>query len=311
MVLLWVGIDPKTPADREKLGVGLQRLIAADAALAVRTDHDGTTKVGADTQERLEVALHRLAREFGVEARITGLEIAYKETLTRAAFGECKYARQSGGRGQYGHVRIEVRPGAASSGFVFDNAIVGGAIPAEFIEPIAEGLREACSRGVLAGYPIEDVYVRLYDGSYHDVDSSADAFKIAGAVAFADAAKKAQPVLLEPIMQVLLIVPDEHESRAEAILSARRGVLVSARSSSDWTSVWAAIPLSETFGLEADLSQRTEGRGLCHLRFMHYAPAALADDDGDRDTPVREPKHPRTPPLILRASVPEPPPDFE
>jgi elongation factor G len=305
MVLLWLGIRPKTADDTEKLGRGLAALTAADPTYAAKTAADGIVLLGADSEERLEAAIRRLVDEFHVEAAVTGVEIDYKEALTRTASGEAKYTRQSGGRGQYGHVRIYVEPGDPGSGFVFENVILGGAIPAEFVEPIADGVREARGRGVLAGYPIEDVRVTLYDGSYHDVDSSPEAFKAAAAQAFVDAAKKAHPVLLEPVMVVMAIVPEEYASRIAAMLKNRRGVLLGG-AAGEWPTISAQVPLSETFGLESELRARTAGRGLYHVRFLRYQPAARLEDDGDRDTPVREPKHPRTPPHVLRAAVPEP-----
>lgn len=307
MILLWLGLKPRTSVDAKRLGRGLLSLMAADATLAVKTASDGATMLGAGSDERLDAAISRLVHEFDVDAEVTGIEISYKEALTRGAFGEAKYARQSGGRGHYAHVKIEVRPGDRGVGFVFDNAIVGGAIPEEFVKPAAEGLREACECGVLAGYPIEDVHVTLYDGSYHEVDSSAEAFRIAAAMAFLDAAKQAQPMLLEPMMHVFLQVPEEYAARAAAMLRARRGESPdSTPPVDDWRTVRAIARLSETFGLASELAAITAGRGICHIRFSHYAPATHADEGGDGDTPVREPKHPRTPPHLLRAAVPEP-----
>jgi elongation factor G len=306
MVLLWLGIKPKAKADQERLGIGLQVLMAAEPSLAVKTDPSGGVLLGATSEAHLETVVERLAHQFGVEATVTRIEIAYKEALTRGAFGEAKYAKQSGGRGHYAHVKIGVRPGNSGSGFVFDNAIAGGAIPGEFVKPIAEGLREAASGGVLAGYPIDDVHVTLYDGSYHEVDSSAAAFKIAAALAFMDAAKKSQPVLLEPFVDVSVFVPPDYLPQAREILVSRRYRQLSTPT---WSHLWARMPMSETFGLASQLRGRTGGYAKCGIAFAGYAPAAHADDDGDRDTPVREPKRPRMPLPGLRASVPEPPPD--
>jgi elongation factor G len=304
MTLLWLGLKPKTRADQEKLGRGLQLLIADEASLAVRTRApDGVTMLGAESEEQLEAAIDRLAREYKVEAFVTGVDVAYKEALTREAVGEGKYAKQTGGRGQYAHVRIVARPGEPGSGFVFDNAVVGGAIPGEFVKPIAEGLREAASGGVLAGYPIDDVHVTLYDGSFHEMDSSAMAFKIAAALAFMDAAKKAQPVLLEPFVHVSVFVPPDYLPQAREILVSRRYRQLSTPT---WSHLWARMPMSETFGLASQLRVRTGGYARCGIAFAGYAPAAHAGDDGDRDTPVREPKHPRTPLRPMYAAVPEP-----
>ena len=307
MVLLWLGLRAKTRENVERLCRGLASLTASDATLAVKSADVGGVMLGAGSDEQLDAAINRLVHEFDVEAEVTGIEIAYKEALTRGASGEAKYARQSGGRGHYAHVKIELRPGEPGSGFVFDNAIVGGAIPGEFARPVADGLRQACHRGVLAGYPIDDAHVTLVDGSYHEQDSSGEAFRIAGEMAFQEAAKKAQPVLLEPIMHVFLNVPEEYAARATAMLTARRGVLAQGpRQADDWPTIAARLPLSETFGLNAELREKTGGRGICHIRFSHYGPATHAGDDGDRATPVREPKPPRTPPRLLRAAVPEP-----
>jgi elongation factor G len=307
MILLWLGLKAKTRDDSERLGRGLEALSAADPTLAVDAAADGFVMLGAGSEEQLDVAIARLVHEFGIEADVSGIDIAYKEALTLAADGEAKYATQSGGRGQYAHVKIRVAPGGAGAGFVFDNALIGAAIPGEFVEPIAQSLRDACARGVVAGYPIDDVHLTLYDGSYHDVDSSADAFGIAAAQAFVDAAKNAQPVLLEPIMYVSLLVPEEFVARATAIFTARRGELPPGPRQPDaWMTVWGLMPLSETIGLHTEVRAGTAGRGICRVRFSHYAPVTLAGDEGDRDTPVREPKRPRTPPLVLRASVQEP-----
>ena len=310
MVLLWLGLTPKRKADEEKLGRGLQVLMGSDTSLAVKTrQSDGATMVGAESEAHLEHIIDRLVHEFDVEAGVTRLEIAYKEALTCGAYGEAKYAKQSGGRGQYGHVKIELQPGEPGSGFVFDNAIAGGAIPGNFVKPIAEGLREACEHGVLAGYPIEDVHVTLYDGSYHDVDSSPMAFKVAAAMAFQDAAKKAKPALLEPIMNVSVEVPPEYGSRVVDALSqrgARAQWFGGAMAGRGTRIVFTQLPLSQSFGYTTELRIRTDGHGKLTMTFSHYAPATLSEDDGDRDANVRSPLSPRTPPLILRASVPEP-----
>jgi elongation factor G len=306
MILLWLGVDPKTDADRENLVRGLEQLLADEPALAVQPGADGVVMLGADSEEQLERVVGRLAHEFNVEAGISRLEIAYKEALTRAAKGEAKYAVQAGGRGQYGHVKILVEPGQEDSGYVFTSEILNGTIPDAFIGAIDEGICDALDRGVVAGYPMDDVRVTLWDGSYHDVDSSQEAFREAARLAFYDAARRAQPVLLEPVMAATLVVPEEYAARVAALLSARHAVSLSRRGGNDWPIVAALLPLSDTFGLAGQVRERTAGRGLYHVRFARYAPVTLAGDDGDRDTPVREPKRPRTPPHVLRAAVPEP-----
>src|SRR5687768_12461237 len=206
-----LAIEPKTKGDQEKLGVGLSKLMAEDPTFRVKTDDQtGQVVISGMGELHLEIIVDRLKREFNVEASTGRPQVAYKETLTRPADGEMKYAKQTGGRGQYGHAKIHLYPGEPGTGYVFENKIVGGAIPREFIKPVDEGIKEALTRGVLAGYPIDDVRIELYDGSSHDVDSSEMAFKIAGSMAFQDAAKKAKPVLLEPVMRVEVVVPKEH-----------------------------------------------------------------------------------------------------
>src|SRR3970040_1798792 len=203
-----LAIEPKTKADQEKLGAGMQKLMAEDPTFRVKTDQaTGEVVIAGMGELHLEIIVERLRREFNVDANTGRPQVAYKETLTRAADGEMKYAKQTGGRGQYGHAKIHLYPGEAGNGYILENKISGGSIPKEFIKPIDEGIKEALTRGVLAGYPVDDVRIELYDGSYHDVDSSEMAFKIAGSMAFQDAAKRAKPVLLEPIMRVEVVVP--------------------------------------------------------------------------------------------------------
>src|SRR5476649_1191076 len=223
-----LAIEPKTKTDQEKLGVGLQKLRAEDPTFHVQTDiQTGQVIIAGMGELHLEIIVDRLKREFSVEATVGKPQVAYKETLTRPADGEMKYSKQTGGRGQYGHVKIHLYPGEPGSGYVFENDTTGGSIPKEFIKPIDQGIQEALTRGILAGYPIDDVRIELYDGSYHDVDSSEMAFKIAGSMAFQDAAKKAKPVLLEPIMRVEVVVPKEHMGDVMGNLSSRRGQIQS------------------------------------------------------------------------------------
>jgi elongation factor G len=269
-----LAIEPKTKADQEKLGTGLQKLMAEDPTFRVNTDtQTGQTIIRGMGELHLEIIVDRLKREFNVEASVGKPQVAYKETLTRPADGEMKYAKQTGGRGQYGHAKIHVYPGAPGTGYVFENEIVGGAIPKEFIKPIDEGIKEALTRGVLAGYPIDDVRVELYDGSYHDVDSSEMAFKIAGSMAFQDAAKKAKPVLLEPIMRVEVVVPKEHMGDVMGNLSSRRGQIQSQEDRGGTQIISARVPLSEMFGYATDLRSRTQGRATYSMHFDRYEPA--------------------------------------
>jgi elongation factor G len=269
-----LSIEPKTKADQEKLGAGLQKLMAEDPTFRVKTDQaTGEVVISGMGELHLDIIVDRLRREFGVEASVGRPQVAYKETLTRPADGEMKYAKQTGGRGQYGHAKVHVYPGEPGSGYVFENEIVGGAIPKEFIKPIDEGIKEALTRGVLAGYPVDDVRVVLYDGSYHDVDSSEMAFKIAGSMAFQDAAKKAKAVLLEPVMRVEVVVPKEHLGDVMGNLSSRRGQIQSQEDRGGTQIVNARVPLSEMFGYVTDLRSRTQGRATYSMHFDRYEQA--------------------------------------
>jgi elongation factor G len=215
----------------------------------------------------------RLKREFNVEASVGKPQVAYKETLTRQSEGEGRYVRQTGGRGQYGHAKIRLYPGEPGTGYIFENEIIGGAIPKEFIKPIDEGIKEALTRGVLAGYPVDDVRIELYDGSFHDVDSSEMAFKIAGSLAFQDAAKKAKPVLLEPVMRVEVVVPKDYMGDVMGNLASRRGQIQSQEDRGGTQIVQARVPLSEMFGYATDLRSRTQGRATYSMHFDRYEPA--------------------------------------
>jgi elongation factor G len=276
-----LAIEPKTKGDQEKLGVGLSKLMAEDPTFRVKTDEQtGQVVISGMGELHLEIIVDRLKREFNVEASVGKPQVAYKETLTRPADGEMKYAKQTGGRGQYGHAKIHLYPGEPGTGFVFENEIVGGAIPKEFIKPVEEGIREALTRGVLAGYPIDDVRVELYDGSYHDVDSSEMAFKIAGSMAFQDAAKKAKPVLLEPIMRVEVVVPKDYLGDVMGDLASRRGRIQSQEDRGGTQIINARVPLSEMFGYATDLRSRTQGRATYSMHFDRYeqAPSNVSEE---------------------------------
>jgi elongation factor G len=220
----------------------------------------------------LEILVERLKREFGVEANVGKPQVAYKETIRKSAKGDHKHVKQTGGRGQYGHAKIELSP-APGEGFVFENDITGGTIPKEYIKPIEEGIREALDRGIMAGYPVVDVKVRLYDGSYHEVDSSEMAFKVAGSMAFQDAAKRAHPVLLEPIMKVEVVTPDDYTGAVTGDLSSRRGHLEGQLSRGGTQIITAMVPLSNMFGYSTDLRSRTQGRATYSMHFEKYAEA--------------------------------------
>ncbi len=269
-----LAIEPKTKADQEKLGVGLQKLMAEDPTFRVKTDQQtGEVVIAGMGELHLEIIVDRLKREFNVEASVGRPQVAYKETLTRAADGEMRYAKQTGGRGQFAEVKIRLYPGEPGTGYVFENEISGGSIPKEYIKPVDEGIKEALTRGVLAGYPIDDVRIELYDGKHHEVDSSEMAFKIAGSMAFQDAAKKAKPVLLEPMMRVEVVVPKEHMGDVMGNLSSRRGQIQSQEDRGGTQIINARVPLSEMFGYATDLRSRTQGRATYSMHFDRYEQA--------------------------------------
>jgi elongation factor G len=268
-----LAVEPKTKADQEKLGSGLAKLMQEDPTFKVETDKDtGQTKISGMGELHLEIIVDRLKREFGVEAHVGKPQVAYKETIRKAAKGEGKWIKQSGGRGQYGHCKIELEP-APGKGFVFENAIKGGSIPREYIKPTEDGIREALERGILAGYPVVDVLVRLYDGSFHDVDSSEMAFKLAGSQAFQDAAKRADAALLEPVMKVEVVTPDEYTGAVTGDLSSRRGHMAGQISRGGSQIITVHVPLSNMFGYSTDLRSRTQGRATYSMHFEKYAEA--------------------------------------
>jgi elongation factor G len=269
-----LAIEPKTKADQEKLGFGLGKLMAEDPTFRVQTDTDtGQVVIAGMGELHLEIIVDRLKREFNVEASVGKPQVAYKETITKASEGEGRYIKQTGGRGQYGHARIRLMPRKPGEGYVFENEIVGGVIPKEYIKPIDQGIREAMTTGVLAGYPMDDVKVALYDGSYHDVDSSEMAFKIAGSMAFKDAAGRAHPVLLEPVMRVEVVVPEEYMGDVIGDITSRRGHIQSMESRGGSQVINSRVPLSEMFGYATDLRSRTQGRGSYSMHFDRYEPA--------------------------------------
>ncbi len=276
-----LAIEPKTKADQEKLGMGLGKLQAEDPTFKVRTNPEtGQVEISGMGELHLEIIVDRLKREFSVEASVGRPQVAYKETLTAEAQGEGRYIRQTGGRGQYGHARIRVAPRKPGEGYLFVNEIVGGAIPREYIKPIDEGIREAMSGGVLAGYAMDDIGVTLYDGSYHEVDSSEMAFKIAGSLAFKDAARRANPVLLEPVMRVEVVVPEEYMGDIMGDINARRGKIQAMEARGGTQIVRARVPLSEMFGYATDLRSRTQGRATYSMHFDRYeqAPQAVSEE---------------------------------
>ena len=257
-----VAIEPKTKAGQEKMGIALAKLAEEDPTFKTYTDEEtGQTIIAGMGELHLEIIVDRLLREYKVEANVGAPQVAYKETIKKAVDQDTKYARQSGGKGQYGHVKIHVEPNESGKGYEFINNIVGGAIPKEYIPAVDAGIQGAMQAGVLAGYPVEDVKVTLYDGSFHEVDSSEMAFKIAGSMAFKEACRKANPVLLEPIMKVDVIVPEDYMGDVMGDLNARRGQIQGMEARPGAQAISALVPLSEMFGYATDLRSRTQGRG--------------------------------------------------
>jgi elongation factor G len=268
-----VAIEPKTKADSEKLNEAMQRLAEEDPTFRISTNEEtGQTIISGMGELHLEIIIDRMKREFKVEANVGKPQVAYRETITKKITSEGKFVRQSGGRGQFGHVWIEIEPNEKGKGFEFENAIVGGAIPKEYIRPIERGIVEAMRNGVLAGYPVEDVKVKLFDGSFHAVDSSEMAFKIAGSMAFQDGAKKAGAILLEPLMAVEVVTPEEYLGDVMGDLNSRRGKIEGMTQRKDAQVVKAHVPLSEMFGYATQLRSMTQGRALYTMQFSHYEP---------------------------------------
>jgi len=266
-----LAIEPRTKADQEKLGQGLAKLTHEDPTFRVKTDDEtGQVVISGMGELHLEIIVDRLRREFNVEATVGRPQVAYREALTKPAEADGRYVKQTGGRGQYGHVKLRVIPGHPGDGFVFKNEVFGGAVPREFIGSIEAGVREALTTGVLAGYAIEDVIVTLYDGSSHDVDSSEVAFKIAASMAFRAAARKASPVLLEPVMRVEVVVPEAHMGDVIADLNGRRGKIKAMEAHGGTQIVNARVPLAEMFGYATDLRSRTQGRATFTMHFDRY-----------------------------------------
>ena len=266
-----IAIEPKTKAGQEKMGIALAKLAEEDPTFKTYTNEDtGQTIIAGMGELHLEIIVDRLLREFKVEANVGKPQVSYKETITAPADVDHKYAQQSGGRGQYGHVKIKVYPREPGEGFEFKNSIVGGAIPKEYIPKIEEGIKEAMQTGPVAGYQVVDVGVELYDGSYHEVDSSEMAFKIAASMAFREAAKKAKPVLLEPIFKVEVTVPEEYMGDVIGDISSRRGRIEGSDMNNGAVAVRGYVPLSEMFGYATDLRSKTQGRGVYVMQFDHF-----------------------------------------
>ncbi len=266
-----VAIEPKTKAGQEKMGIALSKLAEEDPTFKTYTDEEtGQTIIAGMGELHLEIIVDRLLREFKVEANVGAPQVAYKETIRKAVEQETKYARQSGGKGQYGHVKIRVEPNEPGKGYEFINAIVGGAIPKEYIPAVDAGIQGAMTAGVLAGFPVVDVKVTLFDGSYHEVDSSEMAFKIAGSMAFKEACRKANPAILEPIMKVAIVVPDDYMGVVIGDVTARRGNILGQITRTGSVQVDANVPLAEMFGYATDLRSKTQGRGQYSMEPSHY-----------------------------------------
>ena len=275
-----VAIEPKTKAGQEKMGIALSKLAEEDPTFRTYTDEEtGQTIIAGMGELHLEIIVDRLLREFKVEANVGQPQVSYKETVRGTADVDCKYKRQSGGSGQYGHVKIILEPNEPGAGYEFINKVVGGSIPKEYIEPVNQGIQGAMESGVLAGYQVVDVKVTLYDGSYHEVDSSEMAFKIAGSMAFKDAMRKADPVLTEPIMQVDVLVPEEYMGDVIGDINSRRGQIAGMEARGAVQAISAKVPLSEMFGYATDLRSRTQGRGQYTMQRSHYAeiPKSIAE----------------------------------
>ena len=266
-----VAIEPKTKAGQEKMAIALAKLAEEDPTFRTYTDEEtGQTIIAGMGELHLEIIVDRLLREFKVEANVGAPQVAYKETIRKAVDQDTKYARQSGGKGQYGHVKIHVEPNESGKGYEFINKVVGGAVPKEYIPAIDAGIQGAMLSGTVAGYPVVDVKVTLYDGSYHEVDSSEMAFKIAGSMAFKEACRKADPTLLEPIMKVSVIVPDEYMGDVIGDLNSRRGQIIQLEARPGAQQIDAHVPLAEMFGYATDLRSRTQGRGQYTMEPSHY-----------------------------------------
>jgi elongation factor G len=266
-----VAIEPKTKADQDKMGIALQRLAEEDPTFQLHTDNEtGQTIIEGMGELHLEVLVDRMMREFKVEANVGKPQVSYRESITQPADVEGKFVRQSGGKGQYGHVKIKLEPAGEGEGFVFVNAIVGGSIPREYINPTEAGIKEAMETGVIAGYPVVDIKVTLYDGSFHEVDSSEMAFKIAGSMALKEGVRKGRPQLLEPIMKVEVVMPEEYLGSILGDLTSRRGRVEGMEARGNAQVVRCMVPLANMFGYATELRSMTQGRAVYSMEFDHY-----------------------------------------
>ena len=276
-----VAVEPKTKADQEKMGIALQKLAQEDPSFRVKTDEEsGQTIISGMGELHLEIIVDRMKREFSVEANVGAPQVAYRECIRKSVEQESKFVRQSGGRGQYGHVYLRIEPHEAGTGYEFVNEITGGVIPREYIPAVDKGIQEQMLNGVIAGYPVEDVKVTLYDGSFHDVDSNEMAFKIAGSMGFKEGAKKADPALLEPVMKVEVVTPEDYMGDVVGDLNRRRGIIGAMEDSPAGKIIRSEVPLKEMFGYATDLRSATQGRAVYSMEFSKYmeAPRNIADE---------------------------------
>jgi elongation factor G len=283
--VIQIAIEPKTKADQDKLADALAKLSEEDPTFRVMTDEEtGQTLISGMGELHLEILVDRMKREFKVDANIGKPQVAYRETITQTVQAEGKFVKQSGGRGKYGHVWLEVSPNEPGKGYEFENAIVGGVVPKEYITPVSRGVEDAMKNGVIAGYPVVDVKVKLYDGSYHDVDSDEVSFRVAGSMAFREAAKKAKPVLLEPMMSIEVTTPEEYMGDVMGDLNSRRGKVEGFDPRKDAQVIKAKVPLSEMFGYATVLRSMTQGRAIYSMQFSHYSqvPKSIADEIAEK-----------------------------
>jgi elongation factor G len=275
-----VAVEPKTKVDQEKMGIALSKLASEDPSFRVRTDEEsGQTIISGMGELHLEIIVDRMKREFSVECNVGAPQVAYRETIRAEVEQEGKFVRQSGGRGQYGHVWLRIEPKEAGTGYEFVNAIVGGVIPREYIPAVDKGIQEQLQNGVIAGFPVVDIKVTLFDGSYHDVDSSEMAFKIAGSMGFKEGVRRARPVLLEPIMKVEVVTPEDYMGDVMGDLSRRRGTVQGMEDAPAGRIIRAEVPLAEMFGYATDLRSATQGRATYTMEFGKYleAPNNIAE----------------------------------
>jgi elongation factor G len=283
--VIQIAIEPKTKADQDKLSESMVKLSDEDPTFRIKVDEEtGQTLISGMGELHLEILVDRMKREFKVEANVGKPQVAYRETITQTVQAEGKFVKQSGGRGKFGHVWIELGPNETGKGFEFENAIVGGVVPKEYIPAVSAGIQDALKNGVVAGFPVVDVKAKLYDGSYHDVDSDEISFKVAGSMAFKAGAKKAKPILLEPIMDVEVVTPEEYLGDVMGDLNSRRGKIEGFSARKDAQVIKATVPLSEMFGYATVLRSMTQGRAIYTMQFLHYAevPKSIAEEIAEK-----------------------------